>query len=222
MTRVVAKLPVLMLLMSASALTSAQREAAAQETKGTFLKYNPHLAIFKGKEVDFEACLLCHQVKPNTDPKMTGQKKYLNADPDDICEGCHGKRPHVGALVHRTKPKGSMLKRIKRWEEKTKRTISLDKNGKIMCVTCHNPHKNPKTLFKSLDANAYKDYKAYYSPYSEKKEHKSSLYGENIKRFERSGLYSDKKSYSVNEVTLPFRQNMKGGSFCKVCHDIYD
>ncbi|OMH41317.1 cytochrome c3 family protein [Desulfurobacterium indicum] len=83
-------------------------------TKECYAKFNPHegMWLYSGKKLR-QTCAYCHG-KNNT------------ADPRRVCIGCHTKNPHPGALEH--------------VGQRCAVTNLPSVNGKIHCITCHNPH----------------------------------------------------------------------------------
>jgi len=89
-------------------------------TKGCYTKFNPHegMWLYSGKKLR-QTCAYCHG-KNNT------------ADAKKVCVGCHTRNPHPGALEH--------------VGQSTSVESLPSVNGKIHCITCHNPH--PSTFDK--------------------------------------------------------------------------
>ena len=63
-------------------------------------------------------------------------------DIEEMCRRCHhisgnhsGDHNHIGV-----EPSEKGMKRITSMEEKFSARLPLDENGKMTCITCHNPH----------------------------------------------------------------------------------
>ena len=93
-----------------------------------------------GDMVD-EKFLYCHVEKPDVE-----QTKYKNIklleNSAAICQGCHViSGTHVGGgFNHLVKPSAKALADIKHMENEFNLIMPLDDNGKMTCITCHNPH----------------------------------------------------------------------------------
>lgn len=221
--------PLIILPLILLSLIFVHTSSGKEEGKKVFLTYNPHLAMFKDKKINNDVCLLCHSVKHTSEPKITGQRKYLTEDVNVICAGCHGFNPHVGARRHLVKPTSKIRKRIKAWEKKTGNKLRLDDKNRITCSTCHSPH--PAGMLQALNSEAYKDTVDHMKKYSAVRGKGTlelnqminlQLFAENMKRFKKHKIFAPPISDEVNRIQLPFRQDMSGGKFCLICHDIYD
>jgi hypothetical protein len=72
------------------------------------------------------ACIECHTRVPKPDEHAADY--FLVDPPSETCLGCHSESEHTGVLEHVGKdlPEGVAL--------------PADENGKIACMTCHDPH----------------------------------------------------------------------------------
>jgi hypothetical protein len=62
-------------------------------------------------------------------------------DLEMICQRCHVIRGnHAGNVNHLVKPSTKALARMQAMEQKFGIILTLDKNGRLTCITCHNPH----------------------------------------------------------------------------------
>lgn len=75
-------------------------------------------------------CNVCHK------PHQMGGKIILNKPMEELCSSCHQTR--IGAGEHKVGIKPSM----------PVEGLPLDANGKMTCITCHDPHG--KQGFESL------------------------------------------------------------------------
>lgn len=91
-------------------------------------------------EMLVEKCMYCHTEKP--DVKQTRFKDIkLLENSESICQGCHAiSGNHSGNFNHLIKPSEKALAIMKRMEVKFGIILPLNE-GKITCMTCHNPHE---------------------------------------------------------------------------------
>ena len=102
---------------------------------------DPHQQLNSSGEVIVETCLFCHLEKPD-EKHATFKDVILIGDIELLCRRCHhiagnhsGNADHMGI-----RPSADGLKRIKAIEKKYNVRLPLDENGKMTCITCHNPH----------------------------------------------------------------------------------
>ena len=88
-----------------------------------------------------EICLYCHSEKP--DEKNASYKDVkLIGKLEVICQRCHViAGNHSGNFNHLVKPSAKGLAKMKQMEKKFNIILPLDENGKMTCITCHNPHQ---------------------------------------------------------------------------------
>lgn len=105
-------------------------------------KLDPHHQINDSGELIIENCLICHVEKPDEKHATFKDVKFIG-DIEMMCRRCHhiagnhsGNADHMGL-----RPSADGLKRIKAMEEKYNTRLPLDENGKMSCITCHNPHE---------------------------------------------------------------------------------
>lgn len=106
-----------------------------------YVMLDPHKQVKEDGEIIAEKCLYCHEEKPDEkranyeDLKFIGQIEIL-------CQRCHVIRGnHAGNFDHMVKPSPKGLARMKEMEEKFGIVLPLDEDGKMTCITCHNPHE---------------------------------------------------------------------------------
>lgn len=87
--------------------------------RSEYAKVSPHVT-------DYKKCILCHETTP-----VRGLDPSLLAVPLMVCLHCHDVRPHPVNKSHIAKPTAII---------KVDSSLPLSKDGKVVCVTCHNPH----------------------------------------------------------------------------------
>ncbi|TCK06239.1 cytochrome c3 family protein [Phorcysia thermohydrogeniphila] len=175
-----------------------------------YRQFNPHKTI--ASELTWEekkkACIYCHGVGATLDAYKA-------------CVGCHTKTPHVGAPEHLFASKEKVRKLVegkegvlnitsmKELKPKVDESVLRERkpkvilvNGKIECITCHNPHPQIAFAAPPMDrewaevAKRDLDYRL--------KKMKEKLEGFELK---------------TEEVELMSRE-LTGGKLCQVCHSI--
>jgi hypothetical protein len=81
---------------------------------------NPHLKMIRSKG----ACIDCHTKVPQ--PGEHADDYFLVDAPSETCLGCHSETEHPGVAEHVGKD--------------APKALPGDENGKIACMTCHDPH----------------------------------------------------------------------------------
>jgi hypothetical protein len=102
---------------------------------------NIHKMLDDNGKIIKNTCLYCHQKALDPEKDIRPDELKLRLPAQNICYGCHLYTPHFNALNHQKKPDKEMQKRIKESAQKHKIILPLSDDGKIMCVTCHNPHQ---------------------------------------------------------------------------------
>lgn len=110
--------------------------------KKNYERLNPHDQINDAGEILIEKCLFCHEEKPDEKHATFKEVKFIG-NIEVLCTRCHliagnhsGNADHM-AIV----PSAEGLKRIEAMEKKYNMILPLDENGKMTCITCHNPHE---------------------------------------------------------------------------------
>lgn len=86
---------------------------------------------------DYKKCVVCHETNP-----VKGLDPAMMAVPLMVCLHCHDVKPHPVNRSHIAKPDGVKIQ--------VDPSLPLSKEGKVVCVTCHNPHEDPKGYAKRL------------------------------------------------------------------------
>ncbi|MFQ5464817.1 MAG: hypothetical protein ACE5EI_02700 [Thermodesulfobacteriota bacterium] len=117
---------------------------------------NPHEQISDEGVILWESCLVCHANLPDITVEKTIKDAKLRfaEDLDMLCRNCHVVKPHpavegVGPAMmqmkapdHLVKPSRDIVLNIRLSMKEVQTVLPLDPStGKILCVTCHNPHE---------------------------------------------------------------------------------
>ncbi|NOY68531.1 MAG: hypothetical protein GXP53_03435 [Deltaproteobacteria bacterium] len=107
-----------------------------------YQKLNPHVQLDKNGKIIVKKCLFCHKEKPDEKHETYKEVTFIG-NIEIICQRCHMiAGNHSGNFDHLTvKPSGEGLARMKKMEKKFNIILPLDKDGKMTCITCHNPHQ---------------------------------------------------------------------------------
>jgi len=103
-----------------------------------FSSLNPHDQIDQSGQIYQKKCLYCHVTVPS-----------VTANPDELrytdtltalCVSCHQTGPHPGQ-DHLVPMPLAMRQNLTEYEERRQVRLPFDEDGKVTCVTCHNPHE---------------------------------------------------------------------------------
>lgn len=192
--------------------------------KTTYPRLNVHKLLDEKGKIIKSQCLYCHEKTLDPEKTIAFQDIKFKTDIEKLCYGCHLDTPHLNAINHHKKPEKEMLERIKQYEQENNMIFPLDRQGRIMCSTCHNPHQqgviaDDKTASQQV-ANADLDTGiSYYE-----KDHWEAVYqadkqarlSELNKNLETTATIQVHYKRIKTEVLL--RLPAKDGSLCKVCH----
>lgn len=110
--------------------------------KESYEPIDPHQQLNNNEEIVIETCLICHKKKPD-EKHATFKDVTFIGDIELTCRRCHhiagnhsGNHDHMKDI-----PSADGVKRIKFVEGKFQTRLPLDENGKMTCITCHNPHE---------------------------------------------------------------------------------
>ena len=103
---------------------------------------NAHHLIQADGALDSKMCLYCHREKPDEKTATYKQVTFIG-DMRALCRRCHPiKGNHPGDFDHMAKaPSAKGLGRMAAMEKTYNIILPLAKDGKMTCVTCHNPHE---------------------------------------------------------------------------------
>jgi hypothetical protein len=110
--------------------------------KAPYMKLNVHKQLDSKGKIVVEKCLYCHPDKPDESRARYKDVKFIG-DLGMLCQGCHVIRGnHSGNFNHMVRPSAETLARMQAMENDFGIILPLDENGKLTCITCHNPHEN--------------------------------------------------------------------------------
>jgi hypothetical protein len=103
---------------------------------------NAHLQIRADGALNTKMCLYCHEKKPN-EKTATYKEVTFIGDMRELCRRCHPiKGNHPGDFDHMAKaPSAKALAYMSVMEKTYGIILPLAKDGKMTCITCHNPHE---------------------------------------------------------------------------------
>ena len=106
----------------------------------SYMMLDPHSQLNAWGKIIVEKCLYCHTEKPD-ETRAHYQDVQFIGDLEVICQRCHVIRGnHAGNVNHMVKPSPKMLTRMQTMEQEFGIILPLDENGRLTCITCHNPH----------------------------------------------------------------------------------
>jgi hypothetical protein len=109
--------------------------------KESYEKLNPHTQLEANGDIKVKVCLFCHTEKPDELRARFKDVKFYG-DLTMLCQRCHMIRGnHSGNFNHLIKPSPVTLANMKLMEEKFGIILPLAADGRMTCVTCHNPHQ---------------------------------------------------------------------------------
>jgi hypothetical protein len=110
--------------------------------KENYKKLNAHHQIKADGELIINMCLYCHAKKPD-EKTATYKEVTFVGDIKALCRRCHQiEGNHAGNFDHvGVKPSAEGLKRMEAMIEKYNIILPLTEDGKMTCITCHNPHE---------------------------------------------------------------------------------
>ena len=104
-----------------------------------YVMLNPHTQFNPWGKIIVDKCLFCHTEKPDEKIDRYDNVQFVG-DLEMICQRCHVIRGnHAGNVNHLVKPSVKALARMQAMEKEFDIILPLDKNGRLTCITCHNP-----------------------------------------------------------------------------------
>jgi hypothetical protein len=105
-----------------------------------YARVNPHNQLDSAKHIIAEKCLFCHTQKPDETSATYASVKVIGGV-QMLCQGCHNVGDqHPANKPHLVKPPLEYQVRMRALEREYGIVLPLDENGKLTCITCHNPH----------------------------------------------------------------------------------
>lgn len=107
-----------------------------------YKKLNAHLQVQSDGKLNIKNCLYCHEKKPD-EKTSTYKDVTFVGDIKALCRRCHQiEGNHSGNFDHTAdQPSAEGLKRIEAMKEKYNIILPMTTDGKMTCITCHNPHE---------------------------------------------------------------------------------
>ncbi len=103
--------------------------------------FNPHVQLNHLGSVIKEKCLYCHKSKPDVNMASFSEVELID-DLKIICQRCHGSfSNHPANISHFVRPSEKMYKKMLEIQIYNNIILPLDYEGKLTCITCHNPHE---------------------------------------------------------------------------------
>ncbi len=128
----------------------------------SYQRYNVHNQLEAG-EIKTDTCLWCHSRVPDVQAAQSDEVEHVSiGQSSDVCRSCHKvARQHPSEGVHvLAKPSTDMIWRMSAYELQSRmrlpmerlqtyvraakrmpRSILLDEQGRLQCISCHNPHE---------------------------------------------------------------------------------
>lgn len=106
-----------------------------------YRKLDPHDQVDDRGRIIAEKCLYCHTEKPDEKTASYDNVKLIG-DLRVICQRCHGAYTrHPANVNHLRRPSDKLYERMRDLEVEFQVVLPLDSDGKMTCITCHNPHE---------------------------------------------------------------------------------
>jgi len=105
-------------------------------------RFNIHQMLDKQGKIIKKNCTYCHTSLPDTEKVKDWQTLHFRLPAEKLCLGCHLKTTHLNSVQHQLKPSKKVLQQLQKTEKQKHIILPLDKQGHMMCVTCHSPHQH--------------------------------------------------------------------------------
>jgi predicted CXXCH cytochrome family protein len=106
-----------------------------------FKEINPHIQMTSEGDIIPRSCLACHSSIPDANGAEKAGPAF-RMDMLALCRQCHDVSIHPAGVEHLVIPSDSIHNRMDNYQEKYDVVYPLDKDGRITCSTCHNPHQS--------------------------------------------------------------------------------
>ena len=109
--------------------------------KNGYRIFDPHVQLNPSGSVMKEKCLYCHKSKPDVNMASFEDVELID-DLKFICQRCHGSfTKHPAGISHFVQPSKIIFRRMIDMQIAYNIILPLDYEGKLTCITCHNPHE---------------------------------------------------------------------------------
>jgi hypothetical protein len=110
--------------------------------KKAYPRLDAHRQILSDGKLNTRMCLYCHRKKPD-EKTATYKDVTFIGDMSALCRRCHSiEGNHPGNFDHMAKPPpAKALKHMAAMKSRYGIILPLAKDGKMTCITCHNPHE---------------------------------------------------------------------------------
>jgi hypothetical protein len=109
--------------------------------KNGYRIFDPHVQLNSAGSVMKEKCLYCHKSKPDVSMASFNDVELID-DLKFICQRCHGSfTKHPAGISHFVQPSKKIYRRMVEMRIAYEIIMPLDYDGKLTCITCHNPHE---------------------------------------------------------------------------------
>lgn len=111
--------------------------------------FDPHKQLDDSGAINPESCLYCHEIRPDEQHATLDSQKNgggairLVGNLEVLCLRCHNEKAgnHPLNKNHLVKPSEKVFSRMHWSERNLWIVLPLNEEGKITCITCHNPHE---------------------------------------------------------------------------------
>ncbi|AGF77136.1 hypothetical protein UWK_00555 [Desulfocapsa sulfexigens DSM 10523] len=112
--------------------------------------FDPHKQLDASGAINEESCLYCHASKPDEQQATFNSQNngedsiHLVGNLEILCLRCHNDKAgnHPLNRNHLVKPSEKIISRMHWSERNLWIVLPLNNEGKITCITCHNPHEH--------------------------------------------------------------------------------
>ena len=189
-------------------------------------RFNIHIMLDKQGRLIEKNCTYCHAEVPDPEKDTDWSKLQFVLEPEKLCLGCHLKTSHLNSIQHQVEPSEKVLKQLQKTEQEKNIILPLNKQGDMMCVTCHTPHQRG-----IIDPDNPGGHQVEQNPveegikYSEKNRWSRVFYEDKLQRFtemqeQHEGL--EFPQYLPVQAEILLRLPAKNGQLCLACHNFKD
>lgn len=189
--------------------------------KKSYERPNIHQLLDENGKYKEEDCEYCHDKAPDPEDQLNTSELTFRLPPEILCFGCHLKTPHLNALNHQVKPDNEMRKTMREAEKRLNIILPLDKDEKIMCVTCHSPHQiglidqNRPAGNQVADTDLDEGITYIEHPWNQVFQSDKET---RLKQLAKSGNEVHTLSYQRIKTEVLLRASARDGTLCQSCH----